>query len=340
MRKVLAAGDHFVLPEHIRRSLDSDAREFGLNITELRLPWPVEPFGPVGEVLEASGSEDEVLAALEGAEICISQMIPLTRRVLEAADRLRLVCITRGGPVNVNLEAARERGVLVCASPGRNAVATAEHTVTLILSALRRIPARTAELERGEWRGDFYRYDQVGPEVDGSVVGLVGCGAVGSIVARILVAMGATVLVYDPYARPEGLPDAVRLVPELDDLLVASSVVTLHARLTPESTGIIGERELSLLPGGAVVVNAARGALLDEAALAAALRSGHLFGAALDVYATEPLAADSPLRGAPNLVMTPHLAGATKETADRAVAVAARQVHQYLTGAAIDHLVG
>jgi D-3-phosphoglycerate dehydrogenase len=340
VRKVLAAGDHFVVPQHIRRSLEPDALQFGLTVEELRLPWPVEPFGPVGEVAEASGHEDEVGDALGDAEICVSQMIPLTRRVLERAERLRLVCITRGGPVNVNLDAAREHGVQVCSSPGRNAVATAEHTVALILSALRRIPARQAELERGEWRSDFYRYDRVGPEVAGSTVGLIGYGAVGSIVARILAAMGAAVQVYDPFVSPAGLQQGMRLVPELDDLLRSSTVVSLHARLTPESAGMIGERELALLPSGSVLVNAARGPLLDEAALAVALHSGHLFGAALDVYATEPLASDSPLRGAPNLVMTPHLAGATRETADRAVAVAARQVHQYLTGAPIDHLVG
>lgn len=337
MTSILIAGDEFVRTEDLETAIDPAAA--GLDVRRLDLPWPTVPFGRVAEVDEASGSEEEVIAAIGDSEICVSQMIPITRRVLEAAPGLRLVCITRGGPVNVNLEEARLRGVTVCTSPGRNADATAEHTVALLMSAARRIPARTAEIENGVWRGDYYRYDQVGPEISGSTVGLVGYGAVGSRVARILVAMGARVLVHDPYVDAASLPEGVSLGDGLDDVLSRSSVLSLHARLTPESRGMIGARELALLPDRAVVVNAARGALLDEAALADSLSSGHLFAAGLDVYDSEPLAADSPLRSAPNLVMTPHLAGATRRTADRAVAVAAHQVRQYLAGEPVDHAV-
>lgn len=137
--RVLAAGDQFVLN---RLLIDALRREVPaeLEISELELPWPVVPFGRVGEVDEASDVEDELIEALRGVEVCVTQMAPLTRRVLEASPELKLFCVSRGGPVNANLEAATEAGVAVTFAPGRNAVATAEHTLAMLLAATRRIP--------------------------------------------------------------------------------------------------------------------------------------------------------------------------------------------------------
>lgn len=202
---------------------------------------------------------------------------------------------------------------------------------------MRRLPSRDAEIRSGEWRSDYYRYDAVGPELHGSTVGLIGYGAVGSRVAAVLVALGARILVFDPYLDASKLPAGIETRASLDEVLSVSNAVTLHARLTAETQGMIGERELAIMPEGAVLINAARGALLDEVALASALSTGRLFAAGLDVYSAEPISADSPLLAAPNLVMSPHLAGATRETADRAVAVAAEQVRQYLAGGRVDH---
>ncbi|WP_425586073.1 2-hydroxyacid dehydrogenase [Thermocatellispora tengchongensis] len=324
MLKVLAAGDHFVRPgavaEAIRAELGGRA-----SVRELTGPWPIEPFGPVAEVHEASGDEDELIAALDGAEVAVTQMAPFTERVLAAAPALRLVVVTRGGPVNVNLAAAEARGVEVRSTPGRNAPAAAELAVALTLGALRRLAQVDATMRAGEWRSDLYAYDACGGELSGAEVGVVGFGAIGRRVAAVFEALGARVLVHDPFAAPPPSMEQVKL----PDLLARSRVVSLHARLTPETRHMIGASELALMPRDAVLVNTARGALVDTEALTEALTSGRLAGAALDVYDPEPLPADHPLRALPNVLLTPHLAGATRQTADRAVAMAAREVAAY-----------
>lgn len=336
--RILAAGDHFVAPDLFAGELTAEIGD-GHPIARLRLPWPLTPFGPVAEVEEASGDEATLAGALDGAEICVTQMAPVTRKVLEGAPALRLVVVGRGGPVNVNLDAAKEHGVQVCNTPGRNAAATAEYTVGLLLATMRRIPETSAALASGRWAGEFYTYDNCGPGLDGARVGLVGCGAVGSRVARALTALGARVEIYDPYADPEVLRGAGTPVADLDTLLRRSDVVSLHARLTPETRGLLGARELALLPEGAVVVNCARGALLDEDALCDALESGRLAAAGLDVFAVEPPPAASRLRSAPRLVMTPHLAGANRSVAHNAARIAAAEVGRFLRGEPLAHRV-
>ncbi|WP_327589285.1 2-hydroxyacid dehydrogenase [Nonomuraea sp. NBC_00507] len=327
--RVLVAGDHFVqnrlLVDALRREVPGE-----VDIRELTLPWPVEPFGRVGEVDEASDVEDELIEALRGVEVCVTQMAPLTKRVLDASPDLRLFCVSRGGPVNANLEAAAQAGVAVTYAPGRNAVATAEHTLAMLLAATRRIPQTHADLAAGVWRGDYYMYDNVGPELDGSTVGLVGYGAIGRRVARMLEGFGASVLVHDPYVD---VPGRV----ELDELLRRSRFVSLHARATPETAGMIGAAELATMPRGSVLVNCARGALLDYDAMCDALDSGHLFGAAMDVFPEEPIPPGSRLLTTPNLIMSPHLAGASKETAMKAAAIVAADVARYVRGEPLLH---
>ncbi|MCG5213170.1 2-hydroxyacid dehydrogenase [Streptosporangium sp. KLBMP 9127] len=334
--RVLAAGDHFVLN---RLLIDALRREVSvdLDVRELTLPWPIVPFGRVAEVDEASDVEDELIEALRGVEICVTQMAPLTERVLAASPDLRLFCVGRGGPVNANLKAASRAGVAVTFAPGRNAAATAEHTLAMLLAATRRIPATHGDLAAGTWSSDYYSYDRVGPELEGNTVGLVGYGAIGIRVARILRGFGAHVLVYDPYVNPGGLDPAVQKV-ELDELLARSRFLSLHARATAETTGMIGAAELAALPPASVVVNCARGALLDYEALCDALDSGHLFAAALDVFPQEPIPAGSRLLTTPNLVMTPHLAGASRETAAKAAQIIAEEVARYTQSQPLRHV--
>lgn len=328
--RVLAAGDHFVqnrlLIDALRREIPGE-----VDIRELTLPWPVEPFGRVGEVNEASDVEDELIEALRGVEVCVTQMAPLTKRVLDASPDLRLFCVSRGGPVNANLEAAAQAGVAVTFAPGRNAVATAEHTLAMLLAATRRIPQTHADLAGGVWRGDYYTYDNVGPELEGGTVGLVGYGAIGRRVARMLAGFGADVLVHDPYVD---VPGRV----ELPELLERSGFLSLHARATPETIGMIGAAEIAAMPRGSVLVNCARGALLDYDALCDALDSGHLFGAATDVFPEEPIPPGSRLLTTPNLVMTPHLAGASKQTAMKAASIVAADVARYVRGEPLAHV--
>ncbi|RFU83911.1 hydroxyacid dehydrogenase [Streptomyces triticagri] len=333
MTTILLAGDHFVRNALFAERLRPVAP--GATLRELTLPWPVEPFGPIAEVREASGTEDQLIEALDGAEICVTQMAPLTERILAASPQLRLFCVSRGGPVNANLVAATRHKVAVTSAPGRNATATAEHTVALMLAAARRVPATHGDLAAGTWRGDYYRYESVGPELADSTVGIVGYGAIGSRVARIVRGFGARVLVADPYADPGDVAPAERV--ELPELMRRSAFVTVHARATAETAGLLSRELIGLLPPGAVLVNCARGSLLDYEAVCDALDAGRLFGAAFDVFPEEPVPAGSRLTRTPGVVMTPHLAGASKQTAHNAADIVAGEVSRYLTGRPLAH---
>jgi D-3-phosphoglycerate dehydrogenase len=326
----LLAGDHFVGNDLLATAL-AGQQGVAFDFRRITLPWPLTPYGRVAEVDEASDAEDELIAALPGVEVAITQMGPFTERVLAAAPDLRFLVCCRGGPVNVNVAAAARRGIAVCSTPGRNAGAAAEHTITLMLGALRNLPRLQRTLADGEWRSDLYAYDECGGELDSATVGLIGYGAIGRRVARVLLAFGAHVLVVDPAIDPTSPPDGTEAV-ELAELLRRSDVVSLHARLTDQTRGMIGAEQLALMPRGGVLVNTARGALLDYDATVDALESGQLGSAAFDVFPAEPVPAGARLLTAPNVVMTPHLAGATRQTAHRAASIAADAVAAYLAG--------
>jgi D-3-phosphoglycerate dehydrogenase / 2-oxoglutarate reductase len=333
--RILVAGDHFILPSIFADAIRAEVN-CAIEFREYQSPWPAVPFGPIAEVTEASGSAEELIRALEGASVYVANHAPLTRRMLENCPDLRLAVIARGGPTNANLTAATEKGVLVCNAPGRNATATAEHTVGLMLAVLRRIPETHAALARGEWGGDNYEYDKCGLELEGSTAGLIGFGAIGSRVARILKGFDCRVLVYDPYVDPETLRGAADRV-ELEELLVRSRIVSLHARSTPETKGMIGAKQLAAMPANAVLINCARGSLVDYEAVCDALDSGHLWGAGFDVFAEEPIPADSRLLKTRHVVMTPHIAGASKQTAEKAARIAAGEVRRFLNGERLEH---
>lgn len=329
--KILVAGDLHILSRLMVQALEG---ELGgdLDIVTIDFDWPLEPHIDVAEVEEAAGSEEEIIARGEGAEVIVTQLAPITQRVLGSLESLKLVVVTRGGPVNVNVDAATEYGVIVANAPGRNAPAAAEYTLGLMLAAMKRIPEAHASLQEGRWRGDFYAYEENGVELDGATVGLVGFGAVGGRVAKVLRAFGATVLVHDPFVEDERVEAVGASKAALDDLLRRSGVVSLHARLTYRTRGMIGAEQIARMPEGSVLINTARGGLLDYEALCDALESGHLGAAALDVYEEEPPPEGSRLFEAPNLVLSPHIAGATRETAHRAASIAAAEVGRYARG--------
>jgi D-3-phosphoglycerate dehydrogenase / 2-oxoglutarate reductase len=328
--RILVAGDHFILPSIFANAIRTEVKD-PIDFREYQSPWPGVPFGKIGEVTEASGDEDEIIQALQGVSIYVANHAPLTTKILESAPDLKLAVIARGGPTNANVKAATEHRVLVCNAPGRNATATAEHTMSLILAVLRRIPETHAPLGRGEWRGDYYEYDQCGLELEDSTAGLIGYGAIGSRVAKMLRGFGCNVLVYDPYLRTEALRDLAQKV-ELDELLSRSRVVSLHARATPETNGMIGAKQLAAMAAGSVLINCARGTLVDYDAVCDALDSGHLWGAGFDVFPEEPIPAHSRLLTTPHIVMTPHIAGASRQTAEKAARIAAGEVRRFLHG--------
>ncbi len=335
MVKVLVAGDRFILPEILLEALGRHVPD--VETTVIKGDWPVTPFAQIGEVSEAEGDEDALIKALDGCEIAFVHASPFTEKVIAAVSpTLKLITVGRGGPVNINLAAATRYGVRVSNAPGRNATSTAEHSVAMILAAVRQLVDRHNELVAGAWRGDYYAYENVAPEVRGATVGLIGYGAVGSWVARILNAMGAHVLAYDPYVAAADMPDAEKL-DDLDELLRRSTILTLHPRLNDETRGMIGAEQLALLPEGAIVVNCARPPILDYDALADALESGQLAAAAADVLPCEPLPADHRLLRAPRLIVTPHLAGASRESAQLAAELGAADIARWLAGEPLVH---
>ncbi len=252
----------------------------------------------------------------------------VTARVLEAAPRLVVVGRAGIGVDNIDVEAATARGVYVVNAPLGNVVAAAEHTFALALALLRRI----AEADRSVRAGEWTRSKFVGRELRGKTLGLVGLGRVGSEVARRAAAFEMRVVAHDPFATEAAARGVGARLVELDELLRSADVVSLHTPLTERTRNLIDAGALAKLKRTAILVNCARGEVVDLAALAAALEAGALAGAALDVYPDEPLPADAPIRRAPRTVLTPHIAGSTAEAQTNVAVDVVRQVLDVLAG--------
>lgn len=272
---------------------------------------------------------------LREAEAVWHVLEPLTAAHIAAAPRLRLIQKIGVGVNTIDLDAARERSIAVCNLPGTNSRAVAELTLALMLAALRRIPAYDRETREGRgWALDPDVQDGVG-ELGGRTVGLVGYGAVPAVLAPVLEALGCRVL----YTARGPRADARGEWRDLDALLSESDVVSLHLPLTAETRELIDARAIARMRPGAVLVNTARGGLVEEGALVAALRSGQLRAAALDVYGQEPLGATSELTALDNVVLTPHVAWLTPETFDRSLEVAAENCRRLAAGEELLHRV-
>jgi D-3-phosphoglycerate dehydrogenase len=257
----------------------------------------------------------------------------VTAELLELATKLRVVGRAGVGVDNIDVEAATHRGVLVMNTPGGNAVSVAEHTLALLLALARSVPQANAAIQAGRWEKT-----SSGTELRGKTIGLVGLGRVGTEVARRARALEMKVLAHDPYVTPGVARELeVELVP-FEDLLRRSDVISLHTSLGPATEKMINAAALAQMKRGTRLINCARGELIDEAALAAALRSGHLAGAAVDTFAQEP-PKNSPLIGLPNLIATPHIAGSTAEAQEEVGTLIAQQVRDYLADGLIRNAV-
>ena len=337
--RVLCTGDEFIYPESFERALEQrigPGHEYVLHKSR----WPDEPFQANDEVREYCGDEEEIAKLVPGIDLWLNHIAPVTERVLDAADRLVFIGTPRGGPVNVNIPAATRHGVVVANVPGRNAQAVAEWTIGALIAGQRHIAWSSTRMREGDWTGHLYRYDQTGKELAGQTVGLVGLGQIGSRVATMLRGFGVHLLAHDPYVDPDVAAErGVELV-DLDELLERSDVVSLHARVTPETRGMFSKETLQKMRPGAYFVNGARGELVDETALIEALKSGHLSGAALDVYAPhEPPLPDNPLLKMPNVVAVSHLAGASKQVADRAARRIAAEAARFVRGEPLKNVI-
>lgn len=298
-------------------------------IAEELAPSALDVLGPDVEIRHVDGTDrGPLLAALADASaVLVRSATRIDAEALAAAPDLHVVGRAGVGLDNVDVEAATARGVMVVNAPTSNTTSAAEHAVALLLAAARHIPAADASLRRGQWQRTAF----TGVELSGRTVGILGLGRIGVLVAQRLAAFGVGLIAHDPYIQPGRAAQlGVRMV-SLEELLRESDVLTVHLPRTPETAGLIGRAELAMTKPGVIVVNAARGGLVDEAALAEALVSGRVAAAGVDVFATEPCS-DSPLFRLPTTVVTPHLGASTVEAQDKAGAAVARSVRLALQG--------
>lgn len=345
MTKTIAiVGDRFMLPSIFEDKI-IQACGPGHTIRTLEQPWPDVPMehgyaakGMDG-LKEYLGDPDEIVAFIDDAEIFVTHLAPISGGMLERLPNLKLVAVSRGGPVNIDMTSARSRGVTVVNTPGRNASAVAEFTLGGILAETRLIRSGHESLRQGDWRGELYRADTTGRELSEMTVGVVGYGAIGTRVVRLLRAFGCKVLVHDPYVQLTATDraDGVEHV-GFEEILSSSDVITLHSRVTPETTRFIDKAAFARMKPGTIFVNTARGPMVDYDALYEALASGHLRGAMLDTFSVEPVPADWPLLKLPNVTLTPHIAGASVRTVTFAAEQAAEEVRRYSKGEPLLHV--
>jgi D-3-phosphoglycerate dehydrogenase len=288
------------------------------------------------ELLRRSGFDVVVdsEASLDDADaLIVRSATKVTAELIASAPKLRVIGRAGVGVDNVDVDAATRRGIVVANAPESNVVSAAEHTVGLLVALARNIPQAHAALREGRWE----RSKWGGVELADKTLGVLGFGRIGRQVARRAIGLQMKVVAYDPYVGIERFRELGVERAEFDEVLAQSDFITLHLPLNDETRGAIGADAITKMREGARIVNAARGELIDEAALIAALEDGTLAGAAIDVYAKEPY--DGPLLQAPNVVLTPHLAASTEEAQDRAGVIVAEQVAAALEGKLVTNAV-
>jgi D-3-phosphoglycerate dehydrogenase / 2-oxoglutarate reductase len=350
--RVLIQGDLFMRVDILQACVEDALRDLGLPLEfetitlqtpRGDLPLPTTEQGPIADawnqstvgesVSEFGGPLDLLLEPIREIDVLIAHTAAVTRRVLAAGRRLKAVAVGRGGPVNVDIAAATELGIPILNTPGRNARAVAEFIMGLLLAADRNVIPGAAGLKQGLWRQSLYNYDVASPGFEGRVMGMIGFGRVGRYLAPFARAFGVRLLAYDPYVSAEDIAAfGARKLDSLEELIPQADFVVILARAAAETVHLIGARELALMKPTAYLVNAARGPLLDYDALYPCLRERRIKGALLDTFAVEPPRADNPLLALDNVLLTPHLAGATQETVVHAGQMMAADLRRLLRG--------
>ncbi len=296
------------------------------------------------QIFQERGVETDIKVGLDKEELArtienydglaIRSATKVTAKILDRANRLKVIGRAGIGVDNVDLAAATAKGIIVMNTPFGNSITTAEHAITLMLALARQIPAADASTQAGKWEKNRF----LGVEITGKTLGIIGCGNIGSIVADRAHGLKMKVIAYDPYLSPEHAVDIGVEKVELADLLRRADFISLHTPLTDKTRNIVDARALAAARRGVRIVNCARGGLVDEVALRAALDSGHVAGAAFDVFSVEP-AVDNPLFGHPSVVCTPHLGASTMEAQENVALQIAEQMADYLLRGAISNAV-
>jgi D-3-phosphoglycerate dehydrogenase / 2-oxoglutarate reductase len=335
--RILAVGDSFMPPRYFAEAFAGlDGHE--VELAQVDEAKTIEPVSPSERGLrEFQGSPAELIERMPGTEVLVVHGAPVTDAVVEASPELRLVCCARGGPVNVDVGALNARGLPLVNTPGKNAEAVADLTLAFLVILARRLPVAQRFMDAGNrlkdnWEGAKF----IGSDLRRHTLGLVGYGQVGRRVAERAQPFGMTVLAYDPFAAVDGSAERVET---LDELLERSDFVSLHARSTAENENLIDGRALATMKDGACLVNTARETLVDEDALDAALESGRLAGAALDVVKADGGEGRHRLLRHDNVVLTPHLGGATHETLLQGAEMIAAEIQRFAAGEPLVNVV-
>ena len=280
------------------------------------------------EVEERLGlSPDELMEAIKGVHgLIIRSGTKVTRDLVNAADKLKVVGRAGTGLDNVDIDSCNKRGVVVMNTPGGNTDSAAEHTIAMIMAVSRHIPQATASMKAGRWEKKKF----LGQEVAGKTLGIIGIGRIGSIVAQLAQGLRMKVVAFDPHIRPELVEKMGGRLLDLDELLACSDYISIHTPLTPETKGLLNKELFQKMKDGVILVNCARGGIVNEDDLYEALRSGKVRAAALDVFEREPTTLENRLFGLDNFICTPHLGASTMEAQENVAVAVARQIRDYL----------
>lgn len=310
--KLVGIGDLFIPCKYIENGMKI-LEEKGIDV--FTVEWKLKGFDELQNInlmVEQGGREqfeapDYICEAVEDADIIITQFFPIGKELIDKCPNLKYIGVLRAGYENVNFEYAASKGIKVFNTVGRNAHAVSDFAVGAMICEARNIARGHYGIKNGEWIREYPNSESI-PDFTGKTIGLIGYGEIGRLVSKKLSGFDVEILVYDPYYKG----DDVKIV-SLEELMSKSDFVSLHARLTKENEHMIGEKELSLMKPTAYIINTSRSGLIDEKALFEVLKNGKIAGAALDVFDMEPPSIDYPLVTLPNVTLTPHMAGGSKD---------------------------
>ena len=290
----------------------------------------IKAFGDVTTYPRTQG-KDEIIARIGDSDIVLLNKVPIDAEILDACPSVKLICCLSTGYNVVDIHAARDRNIPVCNVPAYSTAAVSQFTFALLLELCHRIGHHDQTVHDGKWTAcpDFCYWDTPQMELAGKTMGIIGFGRIGQAVGRIAKAMGMEVLAYSRSRRSEG--EKIAEYVDLETLLHSSDIISLHCPLFPETEKLINARAIEKMKDGAILLNTARGQVIDEAAVADALKTGKLRGAAMDVVSEEPIRADNPLLSAPNCIITPHMAWAPMETRQRILDITVENIRGFLS---------
>lgn len=310
--KIVGIGDLLIPEKYIQKGFEVLKKQ-GHEVKTIQ--WQLKDYEELQNInlmVETKGSEcyeppQEIINEIEDADVVITQFCTITKKVVDSCPNLKIIGVLRGGYENVNFKYAKEKGIEVVNTPGRNANAVADFTVGMLLSECRNIARSHKNLKEGKWVRDYTNKASV-PDLCNKTIGIVGFGKVGQLVAQRMNGFDMKILIYDPYIKK--VPDYVTKV-SLEEIMKNADFVTIHSRLCDETYHMINEKMLTMMKPTAYIINTARSGLIDEQALYKVLKNNQICGAALDVFDEEPPTKDYPLVTLDNVTITPHLAGGT-----------------------------